>query len=185
MVKSQSAPAYSFDTIYFEAVSPPPGYSVRLSFVSFATESGYDFMDVFLDPSSAAPYRTSFTLSTPPGSILSCSGASICAEYSSPIQGLYGTPILVQLVSDDSVAVTGITFTASITPCPAGSFCATRASSPITCPVNNYCPLASSAPILCACSGGCAATGLAAPNSCSATPSATASPTATLSGGVS
>ena len=118
-VKSQSGASYAISTSYFQAISAPPGYVASVLFVSIATESGWDYVDVFANPTTAT-FRTA---TAPVGSSLSsplCSGTTLCSP--NPVQCLYGTTMMVELYSDSSNVAAGISFAASITACPAGSY---------------------------------------------------------------
>ena len=136
VVKSQSAANYATSTNYFETIVPPAGYVVNVKFTAISTEAGFDYVTVF--SSTAGPFQATTTAPTANLAATTCSGAagtaclpcagtgcSLAAIYT----GTYGTAVVVELFSDSSTASTGVTFKASLTACPVGSYCATGTAS--------------------------------------------------------
>ena len=131
--------------MYYQVISAPPGYVIGVTFSVINTESCCDPMYVF--NSLAGPFRTSSVAAG--AAVYTCAGTTGTCATGVRYAGLYGTPVVVEQFTDSSVVYSGLAFVATLTPCPAGSYCSTGAAGPTTCPIGNYCPTRSFLPTAC------------------------------------
>jgi hypothetical protein len=135
LVFSQPAPTYANSYSYAAAFAPPPGgYAVAITFRSFLTEPGYDYVTVYAEATlSGATLLGRMAGQYPPG--------RLPTSLQTPLQAPPASTPSVLLTTDSSNVYSGIVFLASLV-CAAPA-CAGAALQPSTSPIPTASPSAS------------------------------------------